>query len=315
MSLTIYALKGSRKSRKPFDENNVIKCRVELNRTGEDNLVRLSIFEDINQEDSSVLNLPLLYLCLRDTEDFVIDEVNWIEHLLGSMKYPPSLKAIDFMAYSRKHMSFTSMNIIYDYGKYFAYVVDVNSDDNDFIFMIKNDSINTEILKPLPDALVFDTKPEVEMTKVFYTHKSLACMVKYKDLVDPKTFLISFKHPVSDMECFRSHLNGDKTFELNRNLFDMDADTKKGVTLLINPISIGKDNFYYFKTEDNAVKFTIEKNAALYSIKTVLESIDKNNNNSLHDSFREVLTNSLNSNSPNETVVYSCVDFIQNMLS
>ena len=75
MSLNIYAVKGSRKSKRPFDPDNVIKAVSKIDVLEDGNLIRVSILEDKIQEDDTSLNTPLMYLTIRSREDFTVTGV------------------------------------------------------------------------------------------------------------------------------------------------------------------------------------------------------------------------------------------------
>jgi len=312
MSLTICAIKGNRKSKKPFEEFDILKVISKVDRLEEGNLVRISLLEDKEQEIDTALNTPLMYLTVREREDFTVTEDNWLEYILGPTKFPAAFKTLDFPVYSRQIMSFTSMTIIYDYGKYFISVVDVNSQDNDYIFMVDDSTTDTEILKNYSSGLVFDKRVDVESTRIMYGHKSLSCIVKYKDQEQTKGFRLQFKESIDPLTCFKMHLTGEKNFSITKDMFDYTLEIPKSNSLALSCTVM--DDFYYFETEDKTVRFTTDKNAGLLAIKAAMNSIANISDTKtkvFEDSrFKDVLVDALNSEVSNERVIYKCMDFI-----
>jgi hypothetical protein len=315
MSLNIYAIKGNRKSKRPFEDYGIIKATSKIDILEEGNLIRVSILEDKLQEDDKSLNIPLMYLTIRSREDFVVTEDNWLEYLLGPTKFPVAFKNLDFPTYSRQIMSFTSMNIIYDYGKYFISTVDGNSQDNDYIFMIDDSTIDTEVLKNYNHGLAFDQSSDVESSRIMYSHKSLSCVVKYKDSEHTKGFRIPFKESISPLDCFKMHLTGDKNFSIDKDMFDLDTVLTKNSILTLSCVKV--NDFYYFESEDKSVRFTSDKNASLLAIKATMNSVSAiaNPDTKLFEEgrFRDTLMDTLNSEVSHEKVIFKCVYFINSI--
>lgn len=315
MSLTIRAIKGNRKTNRSFEESSILNVVSKVDRLEEGSLIRISLLEDIDQKDNTTLNTPLLYLTIREREDYTVTEDNWLEYILGPVKFPAALKTIDFPTYSRQIMSFTSMNIIYDYGKYFISVIDGNSQGNDYIFMISDSTTDSELLRNYTHGLVFDKRSDVESVRIMYGHKSLSCVVKYKEQEQTKGFRLQFKESIDSLECFKLHLSGENTFVISKEMFDLETIIPKNNILSLTCLTVG--DFYYFETEDKTVRFTTDKNASLLAIKSAMNSVSKISNTQtrvFEDArFRDILIDALESEVSNEKVIYKCVDFISSI--
>jgi len=319
MSLIVKALKGSKRSIKDFDESHLIDIEVTMSdQYLPENVIVFSLNEKTIQRDDEPLHKPIVTMGFQKPEGAISSDY-WFDFLLPeNSPYPSGFKTVEFRENWGQYNSFTSMTIIYKLGRYFINIEDIRDPSNNCILIVEHSDRTYELIQKYPNALIFESSEKVLDASVYYGNKNLAVIAHYEGDTIPKIgkgFVIPYNEHMSLFEATKLYLKGDKSFVINRNLFDLDETIPADNTQVIHCIDL--DEFHYFETEDKSVKFTTLPNAPLEIIKVCLNEVEKITNVSdKHEIgllFNKVLREACVAETPDKTIVKNCISFLVNL--
>lgn len=321
MSLIIKALKGSKRSIKDFDESHLIDIEVTMSdQYLPSSVIVFSLNEKAIQRDDEPLHKPIVTMGFQKP-DGEISLDHWFNELVPeSTPYPSGLKTIEFRENWGQYNSFTSMTIIYKLGRYFINIEDVRDPSNNCILIVEHSDRTYELIQKYPNALIFESSERVLDASVYYGNKNLAVITHYEGDTIPKIgkgFVFPYKESMTLFEATKLYLKGDKSFTIDKSLFDLNNDIPVDNTQIIRCIDLG--DFHYFETEDKLVKFTTLPNASIEIIKVCLNEInniaDEADKKEIGLLFIKVLREACISETPDKTIVKDCISFLVNLKS
>lgn len=273
MSLKMYAVKKGMGHIPESQDIEIIPMTVRISDTdlSGNSVKRVEFLKDVEQTDDSPLNVPVTWFYLKN--DLFDPTQNWLDVLLGKSQYPSSIKSVEFDALTNPHKSFSTMTIIYDYGRYFLTVYNPTYPEHNYVFMIEDDRAKHELLKPYKHGSVFRKDASVSKVMIGYGHKSVGLIAHFNEDPHPTMYRIIFKEEMASNVAFNLFLKGDSSFVITDDLFDSDNTTRNPVVRAINFTKV--EDLFYFETEDNKISFSTKPRMDLDVIRQAWITIDK----------------------------------------
>lgn len=317
MSLKMYAVKKGMGYIPESQDIEIIPMTVRISDTdlSGNPVKRVEFLKDVEQTDDSPLNVPVTWFYLKN--DLFSPTQNWLDVLLGGSQYPSSIRSIEFDALTNPHKSFSTMTIIYDYGRYFLTVYNPTYPEHNYVFMVEDDRAKHELLKPYKHGSVFRKDTTVSKVVIGYGHKSVGLITYFNEDPHPTMYRINFKEEMTSNVAFNLFLKGDSSFIITDDLFDGECTNRKSVVRAINLTKV--EDLFFFETEDKKISFSTEPRMDLDVIRQAWITIDRTT--PVEDRpevilmFRSVLMEALRDNDAStEAIVDKGIDFIKSRL-